>query len=40
MRFNVHKGKIDSNDYQNNKKLKEAYAIISNSLKKDYNFDK
>jgi len=36
----VHKGGIDDNDSQKNKKLKEAYAIIADSLKKDYNFDK
>lgn len=40
MRFNVHKGEIDDNDSQKNKKLKEAYAFIADSLKKDYNFDK
>jgi len=40
MRFNGHKGEIDDNDFQKNKKLKEAYAFIADSLKKDYNFDK
>jgi FixJ family two-component response regulator len=38
MRFNVHQGQGDD-DYQKNKKLKEAYAFISNSLQKDYNLN-
>ena len=41
MRFNVHRSEInDDDDYQKNKKLKEAYTIISSSLQKDYNFHK
>jgi len=40
MRFNVHKGDINDDNSQKNKKLKEAYAFIADSLKKDYNFDK
>jgi hypothetical protein len=40
MRFNGQRGETNDDDYQKNKKLKEAYAFISNSVQKDYNSDK
>jgi hypothetical protein len=39
MRFNVQKGGISDDDAQKNKKLKEAYSLISKSLQKDYNIN-